>query len=98
MARKSKRLVNISQESPIREGIYNVALYLRLSVEERKDIAKHGSIEYQKQIGLNYLQNKPEMKLYDIYIDDGETGTNFDRDGFQRMMFDVYKRQMLPCI
>ena len=97
MARKSKRLVNISQESPIREGIYNVALYLRLSVEERKDIAKHGSIEYQKQIGLNYLQNKPEMKLYDIYIDDGETGTNFDRDGFQRMMFDVYNGKV-NCI
>lgn len=97
MARKSKRLVAITQEPPKQEGIYNVAVYLRLSVEERKDIKKHGSIEYQKQICLNHLKNKSEMILYDIYIDDGETGTNFDRDAFQRMMFDVYNGKV-NCI
>lgn len=37
------------------------------------------------------------MILYDSYIDDGETGTNFQREGFQKMMFDIYNGK-INCI
>ena len=30
-----------------------------------------------------------KLRLYDIYIDNGATGTNFNRDGFQRMLSDI---------
>ena len=97
MARKSKRQVALTDISPNLIGVYNVGIYLRLSIEEKRDRKDSESIEYQKQICLSYLKNKPEMLLHDIYIDDGETGTNFERDDFQRMMYDIYNGK-INCI
>lgn len=97
MARKSKRQPNITNISPKISGSYNVGIYLRLSIEEKRDRKDSESIEYQKQICLAYLKDKPEMLLYDIYIDNGETGTNFERDSFQRMMYDIYNGK-INCI
>ena len=37
----------------------------------------------------DYLSNKPEFRIYDTYIDNGTTGTNFNREGFQRMLSDI---------
>ena len=39
-----------------------------------------------------YVNKHDDFILYDVYIDDGFTGTNFDRPDFHR---DVYKRQIL---
>lgn len=97
MARKSKRQPSITNISPKISGMYNVGIYLRLSVEEKRDRKDSESIEYQKQICLEYLKDKSEMSIYDIYTDDGETGTNFERDGFQRMMYDIYNGK-INCI
>lgn len=97
MARKSKRQPGITNISPKISGIYNVGIYLRLSIEEKRDRKDSESIEYQKQICLEYLKDKSEMSIYDIYTDDGETGTNFERDGFQRMMYDIYNGK-INCI
>ena len=97
MARKSKRQPRLTDIPPELLGVYNVGIYLRLSVEEKRDIKDSESIEYQKQICLDYLKDKPEMVLHDIYIDDGETGTNFERDDFQRMMYDIYNGK-INCI
>ena len=97
MARKSKRQPSITNISPKISGIYNVGIYLRLSIEEKRDRKDSESIEYQKQICLEYLKDKSEMSIYDIYTDDGETGTNFERDGFQRMMYDIYNGK-INCI
>lgn len=97
MARKSKRIADITQTPSTNKPIYNVAIYVRLSNEEKEDKSDCGSLEYQKEIAMSYLKDKPDMVVYDIYSDDGETGTNFDREGFQRMMFDIYNGKV-NCI
>ena len=97
MARKSKRQPRLIDISPELLGVYNVGVYLRLSAEEKRDNPDRESIEYQKQICLSYLQDRPEMILHDIYVDNGETGTNFERDDFQRMMYDIYNGK-INCI
>ncbi len=97
MARKSKRVPEMAQELPKTADQYSVAIYLRLSIEEKRDRKDSESIEYQKQICFAYLQDKPNMIVYNVYIDNGETGTNFEREQFQRMMYDLYNGK-INCI
>ena len=96
MARKSKRLPDLGTSKKELTTTYNVGIYLRISVEERGS-STSSSIEYQKQLCLDYIKNKQDMLLYNSYIDDGETGTNFQREGFQKMMFDIYNGK-INCI
>ena len=58
---------------------YKAAAYLRLSKEEYNNEKESNSIINQKQIIDNYLKEHREYKLIDYYIDDGYSGTNFDR-------------------
>lgn len=96
MARRSKREMPISG-LPQKSEIYSVGIYLRLSVEEEKYKDGSESIENQRAIIYDYLQSKSDMKIYSEYCDNGETGTNFKREGFQRMMYDVYNGRV-NCI
>lgn len=97
MARKSKRL-SVQEEKPLEnKNLYHVAVYLRLSVEEKRDNDDSESLENQRDIILDYLQDKTDMKLFSVYCDNGETGTNFEREAFQRMMYDVYNGKV-NCI
>ena len=96
MARKSRKgLV----ESEVREEqkIYNTAVYVRLSVENSGKADDGISFENQKQICLDYIKGHPDLKLYDLYEDNGEKGTNMDRPEFQRMMDDV-KAGRVNCV
>ena len=90
MARKSKRAAMLEVKPPKENKTYNVAVYTRLSVEDT--LYKNGSesLANQRELILDYLKDKPDMKVYAVYCDNGETGTNFDRADFQRMMYDVY--------
>lgn len=97
MARKSKRLAMYETKSPENKNIYNVAVYLRLSIDEKRDIKDSESLTNQKNIILDFIKDKPYMKVYDIYSDNGETGTNFERGEFQRMMYDIYNNKV-NCI
>ena len=68
---------------------YKVAAYLRLSKKEYSNEKESNSITNQKIIIDNYLKEHREYKLIDYYIDDGYSGTNFDRPEFQRMLEDI---------
>ncbi len=72
-------------------GIFNpckTALYIRLSKEDRnKDESE--SVLSQKEILKEYMKLHPELEFHDFYIDDGCTGTDFDRPGFERMKRDI---------
>ncbi len=85
MARKSRKQTEIPMPAP---SLYvYVALYIRLSVEDNK---KRGcSVENQKLVLNDYLADKPDFVVYDTYIDNGLTGTNFHRPGFQQMLSDI---------
>ena len=73
---------------------YKVAAYLRLSKEEFSNEKESNSITNQKLIINNYLKEHREHKLVDYYIDDGYSGTNFDRPEFQRMLGDIKNKKI----
>ena len=85
MARKSRKQTAAPMPAP---SLYvHVALYIRLSVEDNK---KRGcSVENQKLVLNDFLSDKPDFVVYDTYIDNGATGTNFHRPGFQQMLSDI---------
>ncbi len=87
MARKSRK--NITADEPIINiaQYIRTAQYIRLSVEDSHN--KGNSIENQKLIIDDYMAHNPNMKLYDTYIDNGASGTNFKRAEFQRMIDDI---------
>ena len=68
---------------------WKAALYIRLSREDG-DTVESNSITSQREILKEYLKLHPNIELHDFYIDDGWSGTNFDRPGFIRMMEDIY--------
>lgn len=81
-------MINIYDE--VIDTIFNVGIYIRLSKEdlEKDDNKDSLSIENQRSILMEYI-NKKEYKLIDIYIDDGYTGTNFNRPAFKKMISDI---------
>ena len=86
MARKSRKetAAVAVQEA---DAACRAAIYVRLSVE---DTHTHSvSIETQQMIIARYLEQCPEISVYDTYIDNGATGTNFHRPGFQQMLSDI---------
>lgn len=85
MARKSRK--NPPAEQAVRTAALNTALYIRLSVEDGN--GRSNSIENQQLILNDYVLDKPEFRVYDTYIDNGLTGTNFDRPSFKRMLSDI---------
>ncbi len=72
---------------------FQVALYIRLSCEDG-DRKESESVCNQKKILMEYICGREEFVLYDIYIDDGFSGTNFNRPGFQRMISDIEKKRV----
>lgn len=94
MARTSKKAKKASTADAVSK-VYSAAIYARLSVEG--DDRKNESIETQIEIAKAYLMQQNDMILFDCYTDLGKTGTNFARDGFERMMQDVRMRK-IDCI
>ncbi len=91
MARVSKKKIKIVDKS------YSVALYARLSIENSgyKDI---NSIENQIEILRNFIKDKDDFILVDEYIDNGYTGTNFERPAFKRMIADIKDKKINTVI
>lgn len=69
-------------------NIYNVGLYIRLSREDDDKTLESESITNQKSLLLQYVKEN-NLRVYDIYIDDGYSGTNFDRPDFNRLLNDI---------
>ena len=63
------------------------AVYCRLSKDDG-NVDESQSIQSQKEILVNYVHEQ-NWQLYDIYIDDGYSGTNFNRPDFQRLINDI---------
>ncbi|NLW78399.1 MAG: recombinase family protein [Ruminococcaceae bacterium] len=65
-----------------------VAIYLRLSRDDQNGNAESMSITHQRDMLMEYCEERG-WTVYDIYIDDGFSGTTFERPGFQRMVEDI---------
>lgn len=75
---------------------WNVAVYLRLSKEDNESIESN-SIVNQRELVEQYISSKSDLELVDYYIDDGYSGTNFNRPGFERLLQDM-KNKKINCI
>lgn len=75
---------------------YCTAAYIRLSREDG-DKAESDSIANQRNVLRTYLESHEDLILRDFYIDDGYSGTSFERPGFKRMMQDVESGK-IDCI
>ena len=79
------------------ERVFHAAAYVRLSVEDNRYSKECESIEMQQYMVEKFIAEQPDMILYKAYVDNGETGTNFERPGFEEMMDDVRGRAV-DCI
>ena len=80
-----------------KQTIYNAGIYVRLSQEDMR-AGESLSIENQKLILTKYVKEQG-WNLIDIYVDDGFSGTSFDRPGVQRLLDDakVGKINLIIC-
>lgn len=69
--------------------LWKAALYIRLSRDDG-DKMESNSITSQREILKEWMKLHPDIEVYDFYIDDGWSGTDFNRPGFQRMMADIH--------
>ncbi len=97
MARKSRKESSVQTSESFSKTIgYQVGFYLRLSDKEAKDRDSE-SIENQFVLLKDFIKNKPDFRLISTFTDDGKTGTNFRRSGFEQMMDEV-RSGRINCI
>ena len=77
----------LTVKQPYNTTIYNTALYLRLSRDDELQ-GESGSIQTQRMMLRQYAAEHG-LIVVDEYIDDGWSGTNFERPSFQRMIDDI---------
>lgn len=78
------------------EQVWNTYGYVRLSREDG-DKEESNSVTGQKDLIRDFLLRHPELRECGMKVDDGFTGSNFDRPAFQEMMADV-KAGKINCI
>ena len=78
--------------------MWQAALYIRLSKEDlEKNQTESASIANQREILKEYLKLHPDIAHADTYVDDGYSGTDFDRPGWTRLMQDI-RLKKINCV
>lgn len=75
---------------------YQTAAYVRLSMEDSGKIDGF-SLQNQKDLILSFINEHADLQLYKMYVDNGYTGTQFERPAFDEMMQDM-KAGRINCI
>ncbi len=76
---------------------WRAGLYLRLSKEDNVVKNESDSISSQRALLNKFVSNNPDIKIDDYYVDDGYSGTTFDRPGFQQMLAKI-KTGDINCV
>lgn len=81
--------------------IYHAAIYVRLSKEDG-DVsnaakAESNSISNQKNLIRDFLKDKEDIEVVSERVDDGYTGSNFERPAFKLMLEDI-KKGIVDCV
>ena len=71
---------------------YRVGLYIRLSKEDDRE-GQSESVANQLSMLTDFARQQ-RLDVYDTYIDDGWSGTNFDRPAFQRLIADIEAKKV----
>ena len=77
---------------------FNVGIYIRISQEDKnkKYESDSESVINQKELLRDYVKNN-SFNLVKEYVDDGYSGTDFERPGFQRMLEDINNKK-INCV
>ena len=77
---------------------FNVGVYIRLSQEDKdkKYESDSESVINQKELLRGYVKNN-NFNLVKEYVDDGYSGTDFERPGFQNMLEDINNKK-INCV
>ena len=77
---------------------FRVGIYIRLSQEDRdkKYESDSESVINQKELLRGYVKNN-NFNLIKEYVDDGFSGTDFDRPAFKEMLEDI-KNKKINCV
>lgn len=95
MARTSKyQPANTAFPAALNE--WRAGLYIRLSREDGDKI-ESDSVSSQRAILEKFVSENPQLSLSDYYIDDGWSGTDFERPAFQRMLADLTSKK-INCV
>lgn len=74
--------------------LYQAGLYIRLSKEDDKDDAfESQSIINQRSLLQSFVQ-KNNLTVVEEYVDEGFSGTSFERPGFQRLLEDIANKRI----
>ena len=94
--RKTNPVIPAAEAPAQAQKQYRAAAYARLSVE---DSGKPGAdtIEGQKNLLLRFVENDPTLTLYGLFCDNGQTGTDFQRPEFEKLM-EAVRRGEVDCI
>lgn len=76
--------------------VYNADIYLRLSREDG-DKEESDSIMNQRELILEFLKSREDIRIHAVRVDDGYSGVNFDRPAFQQMLEDI-KTGKVNCV
>lgn len=92
MGRVSKRTSAPARADKETKACYKAGIYARLS--SNQDRKKNESVEVQVKIAEKYIEDfnregTERIEIAERYIDLGKTGSNFNRDEFQRLMQDI---------
>lgn len=71
---------------------YHVGLYIRLSKEDENE-GPSQSVQNQESLLREFVQEQG-LSVFDTYVDDGWSGTNFDRPSFRRMIDDIETKKV----
>ena len=85
MAGRGKKKVSLKDLDNI---LWVFGAYERRSFDDCDD-NESNTIKNQRALIDSYITEKNNVKIIDYYIDDGYTGTNFERPGFKRLMQDI---------
>lgn len=99
MARKSRKNRNVESNMQTvvkKENLLDTAAYIRLSVENGGNETDE-TLVVQQMLVERFIEEHPDLRLEEVYIDNGFTGTNFERPGFMRLMEDV-RSGKVQCI
>lgn len=95
MARTSKKAKETRLSARPAECIWNAGIYARLSVDKHDQ--KNESIDTQIEVAKEYIGKSENIVLAGCYTDLGKTGTNFEREGFEKLMADI-RRHKINCV
>lgn len=76
---------------------YKAAIYLRLSRDDGEDKAESDSISNQRALILDYVSRLDDVEVVCEMVDDGYSGSNFDRPGFNQLLEAIDKKE-INCV